>query len=712
MTEEKEQIRRLREELDRERKERAAAEASLKKSRDVARGQFMNIPVPVFVWKKAGDDLVLVDYNKEGNKISGGNVERLIGIKASEFHKDNNAVFEVMRRCARERGIFDREVKIRGQFLKKEWDMDITFIFCEPDLVMAFTFDVTQRKQAEKELSQYRTQLEDLVNKRTLQLEMMNMELKKEMSERREAVEALRESEERYRFVAGLTSDFTFGGSIYPDRKMIIKWSKGSFEDIAGVGIDQGSDGSALFDAIHPDDMEKMLRHIDAYFLNVESVEELRIISRDNKEKWLQIYGKPLGDDGRGGVEFISAAKNITRRKQAEVELENRNRELRVLNRIHKIFEDPLGLEIIMEKVIDILLEESGLNKGGVYFPAEGSAFIECRILRGIDARTADPVCRMPMKDEMVSAIMETEDLFIPEDEFPVDDPEIIEFRKKAGISKTLSIPIFAGNTFKANIVLCLGGEQVIAGEIRDFFKTIQMQLEIELERQDLLSAQQKYETDLKKLAGQLIRSIEEERSHIALNLHDEIGQSMIVIEGEFSLLEKKIEADDTETLDRVKRIREQIHGLTETVRQVSYSLHPAMLEDLGLIPTIQWYIDNFVRNTGIKIAFETAGWDERIDQQLSLTLYRIIQESLTNVVRHSRAKNVLLKLTKGYPDVIMSVVDDGKGFELDSDEGLKGLGIVGMRERVNSQNGRFIIHSTPGEGTRIRVTLPLEGSR
>jgi len=710
MTEDRDEIKRLKQQLEKEIIERKSAVSELEKHKQFARQMFMTIPVPVYKFTKDGDDLVLVDYNTAGLELSDGNAEKLIGTKASEFYKNKPSDIEPMRECIREKKTVEREIRVKGDMFHRDWDMITTYVFSEPDSLLAFTFDVTEKKQVDEELSRYRTQLEDLVNKRTLQLEMMNMELKKEMAERRDADDALSESEERYRFIAGLTSDFTFGGTVYPDRKMVIKWNKGSFEDITGFGINETIDGSILVEVAHPGDREKVLQHIDSYFTGTDSVKEFRVITRDKREKWVQVFGMPLRDDGRGGIEFISAAKDITDRKESEVELENRNRELRALNRIHEIFERSEETEAIMAKVIDVLLEEGNLDKGGVYFLSDKEGFLECRIIRGVDEDQSGPVRWMPVENELISELINSKDFFITEDEYRWESPDIIEFYKKNGISRIISMPVFSGNMFKASIVLCLSEDHTVSEDMLNFFKTIQIQLGIELERRDLLIDQQKYETDLKKLAGQLIKSIEEERSKIALNLHDEVGQSMIVIEGEFTMLEKRVDAGDQEMLERIKRIRDQIHDLTENVREISYSLHPAMLEDLGLLPTIQWYLDKFVRSSGIGITFETAGWDERIDQHLSLALYRIVQEALTNVVRHSRAKNVSLKLTKGYPDVIMNVVDDGKGFDVDTESSRMGLGIVGMRERVNSLNGHFILHSGPGAGTRIRVTLPLEG--
>ena len=116
------------------------------------------------------------------------------------------------------------------------------------------------------------------------------------------------------------------------------------------------------------------------------------------------------------------------------------------------------------------------------------------------------------------------------------------------------------------------------------------------------------------------------------------------------------------------------------------------------------------MRSKYLKVEVGDAGFNEELPLHVGLTLYRIAQEALANVVRHANAKNVKVNITKGYPDVIMVIKDDGKGFDTEADPTIeKGLGIIGMRERVEGMEGSFHIKSFPGKGTRIRVTLPLE---
>lgn len=688
-------------------------EDGLKASGKRALAQFMNVPVPIYIWKNDGDDFVLAGFNKEGLKFTEGTIARYMGIKASNFHKDEPDIINDLHRCLNEKITIEKKIRLQRYLLDKVWDLAVTYVFIPPDLVLVHTVDITERLETERKLARYRDQLEDQVNERTLQLEMTNMELKNEISVRKNVETALRESEEKYRFVAELVSDYSFGGILHPDFSTTIEWSGGECEKMTGYTLDELNGKIGWVNSVYPDDREKARKYMASFFSRDRIISEFRIIRKDGAVRWNLAYGLSLGKTDDGGVHIICAMKDTTARKHIEIDLENRNREFRVLDRIHKIFDNFQRDETILDNVMDVLMEECDISVGAAYLPVAGYNAIECRTIRGAAKDLLEPVRVISLDDPLALAVLDKKGIYVIEEDGSETTPEIEAVKRNLEIFRVVLFSVRFGEVLKAAFVLGFSGDEDISLEKRRFFDIIRNQLGLEFERCDLLKEQIKYEKNLKNLAGNLIGSIEEEKTRIALNLHDEIGQSIIVIEGGFSMLEKKIDLADTESLGRIRRIRNQIHGLTESIREVSYSLHPAMLEDLGLIPTIQWYIDKFVENSGINVTFETAGWNERIDKQLSLALYRVTQEAFTNIIRHADAKNVSLKLTKGYPDVIMRLEDDGKGFHGTGEEKTsKGLGIVGMRERINSLNGKFTIYSSPGRGTRIKVTLPLEGFR
>ena len=135
------------------------------------------------------------------------------------------------------------------------------------------------------------------------------------------------------------------------------------------------------------------------------------------------------------------------------------------------------------------------------------------------------------------------------------------------------------------------------------------------------------------------------------------------------------------------------------------------MLDELGLVPALQWYTKTFAQRTGIEVLFESGGAIEELDADAKVTLYRVTQESLSNVLKHAAAEHVVIELRNVDGQIALRIQDDGKAFQVDAKEKLssrgRGLGLLGMQERVKLINGTFAITSTEGRGTTIKVEVP-----
>jgi signal transduction histidine kinase len=149
-----------------------------------------------------------------------------------------------------------------------------------------------------------------------------------------------------------------------------------------------------------------------------------------------------------------------------------------------------------------------------------------------------------------------------------------------------------------------------------------------------------------------------------------------------------------------------------EQIREMSLNLRPPMLDDLGLGPTLRWYLKRYAARVGLKTEFKTIGMEERLSPELETTLYRVVQEALTNIARHAQATSVKLGLTRTETRIHAEIEDNGRGFKLE--EALNhtpanhGAGLLGIRERVALLGGEFIIDTRPGQGTRLSINIPL----
>jgi signal transduction histidine kinase len=230
--------------------------------------------------------------------------------------------------------------------------------------------------------------------------------------------------------------------------------------------------------------------------------------------------------------------------------------------------------------------------------------------------------------------------------------------------------------------------------------------LEREIHHQRLAETQNRL--DLERLSARLVDAQEQERRSLARELHDEVGQALTAIK-----MSVGVALRTPGTHPRAHAALEEARGVAETtlqgVRDLSQLLHPSMLDDFGLPETLAAYLRNFSRRTGIRAHFSHEGADDRMAPDVEVCLYRIVQEALTNVARHSGALSCAVSLRRINSDVELVVEDSGRGMASAAGgaDARRGLGLMGMRERAQSLAGRFTIANRPEGGTRVVVTLP-----
>lgn len=218
---------------------------------------------------------------------------------------------------------------------------------------------------------------------------------------------------------------------------------------------------------------------------------------------------------------------------------------------------------------------------------------------------------------------------------------------------------------------------------------------------------------ELEALPQGLLSSLERERRRLAMELHDGIGQSLATLKLEVELLLADCRPEDTGMADGLRRVVERISSALEQVSRISYGLRPANLDSLGLEPALRGLIDEVNQGGRLKARLYTKGLDERCDPELELAVYRIVQEGVTNALKHSGAANVSVNVIRGRETISLVVEDDGSGFDPEDvrnlRNGLQRLGLLTMRERAAQFGGRLFIDARPGRGTCITAEIPLE---
>jgi len=212
----------------------------------------------------------------------------------------------------------------------------------------------------------------------------------------------------------------------------------------------------------------------------------------------------------------------------------------------------------------------------------------------------------------------------------------------------------------------------------------------------------------LRDFAARLDAVREEERTRVAREIHDELGQALTALKLDLSWVEGKTK-EKKEIRERMKAMIAHVDETIERVRRIAAELRPAILDDLGLIPAIEWQVTEFRKRTGIRTELLSQTADLSLPQEASVAVFRVVQEALTNVIRHARASRVRIRLVATPRRFRIAIEDNGNGMMRGQERGLQSLGIVGMKERISRLGGEFNILSEPGKGTRLDIVIPIK---
>lgn len=211
---------------------------------------------------------------------------------------------------------------------------------------------------------------------------------------------------------------------------------------------------------------------------------------------------------------------------------------------------------------------------------------------------------------------------------------------------------------------------------------------------------------ELQELSARLLEIEEEGRRQLSRELHDEIGQTLALLQIEISHAQSMLPAHPEVARERLQHARAFAERTVQTIRNMSLLLRPTLLDDLGLAPALQFQLEDFLRRSGIACEYVEEGVSDRLPDAVKTCVYRVVQEALHNCEKHSGAASVRV-VVRQLPDTLIAEVEDnGRGFVLG--ERRKGLGLLGLRERAAAAGGSVVIDSAPGHGTRIALRIPL----
>jgi PAS domain S-box-containing protein len=422
----------------------------------------------------------------------------------------------------------------------------------------------------------------------------------------------------------------------------------------------------------HPDDLPRM-RGLwsEALAAGGEHTADYRTLTLDRREVWIRetIF---VGHDGHGRPNRISGlAIDITERMAEARELTAARDELAILNKISGALSASLEMPVFLENLRFQLRQHLGVEAGRLYLADE----------RGDEMRQIDAWSASGDRGG---------ELELPGDRHWVS---------------TIEVPLLAEEDVRGSLRLYACEPLRIAESRQGFYGALGRQIGALLQNVTLYREVREARERLRQLSRQLVSVQEAERRAIARELHDEIGQ---VLTGLKLALEMSPRMDRESQGEHLRRALVHVQDLIARVESLSLDLRPPMLDDLGLVPALQWHCARYTALTGVHVHLEHVGVAARLPPDVEITAYRVVQEALTNVARHACVKSVAVRLWATREILGIQVADGGCGFDPNaagSDAGRSGL--AGMKERATLLGGHLTIETAPGAGTTITVDLP-----
>lgn len=283
--------------------------------------------------------------------------------------------------------------------------------------------------------------------------------------------------------------------------------------------------------------------------------------------------------------------------------------------------------------------------------------------------------------------------------------------QRMAGVRRGVNVPIMLGNRC-VGVLGVTGDPAMAAPYARLAARFVSAAMEANAHQEKLVVALKENQELQSVLLNKIISVQEEERKKISRELHDETSQAITSIIVGLRVLAETVQRQEEK--EKILQMRDVALSTLEAVHHLAVELRPVVLDDLGLVAAMQRYVDNYARQYGVEAKFQMQNVArERFSPEVEISLYRILQEALTNIAKHAQATKVNVRLKKGLNKLALEIADNGLGFDTAilsaKGDNYTPLGIYGMRERVTLLHGKFIIESDPGKGTSLVVEIPME---
>lgn len=420
--------------------------------------------------------------------------------------------------------------------------------------------------------------------------------------------------------------------------------------------------------------------------------------------------------------EIQSLNRNLDERVQA------RTQQLSILNAVALTVNQSLNLNDILNRALDEVLQLTGIDVVAIFLQDTSKGELKLSASRGLSENAARLAYQVGLLDSSCGGVMELGRAVVVPDLSPYRGRGA-QSLKREHINALMHVPLITKGCALGS--MCVGTREHLQfdSEEQNLLTAIGNQIAIAVENARLYAEVQRKERLRGELLTKALAAQEEERKRIARELHDDVSQSLTALLYE---AEDGLEMDSRpSTQTRLQSICDLTQHTLDNIHKLIFDLRPSMLDQLGLVPAVRWLAETRLESRGLRVTVNTGSTsmekfsdDQRLAPEIETGLYRVIQEAINNIARHAAARNVEINLELDNETLRVSIIDDGIGFDwselnttanknlqedyVDTSETMRGLGLMGMQERIELLGGELEILTTPGNGTQVHIHVPL----
>jgi PAS domain S-box-containing protein len=425
--------------------------------------------------------------------------------------------------------------------------------------------------------------------------------------------------------------------------------------------------------------------------------------------QYVEIVASPVKDSSGNIVEVLEVMRDITERKRNEQEIMRRSRELAALNKVAIAAARTLDLKENLNSALEKVLEALDIEAGAIYLVEPGGK-LTLRAHQGFSTEFVEKAKELGQSQGIARpSFMTGRAISGKLSDYPL--AELAPLLAAEGLRSFASAALFSKEQLIGTVDVFSQQERLFSPEELSLLESVAHTLAMAVENSRLYEEVQQREQIRGLLLKRLLSAQEEERRRVARELHDEAGQAITMVMMDLSRAMDTLPEDAVEAREKLSQARALAAQTLAELRKLIYDLRPEILDQLGLVPALRSYVKSRLEAENIQARLSFVGLKERLSPQVEITLFRVIQEAVTNIVRHSGASTVNIEVTVSDSMLTATVEDNGKGFDVEAAfQAPESWGLRGMRERIAVVGGELSIKSEAGQGTRIQFHIPREG--